>query len=990
MDMDEHDRDGIKPAFHSFYNLMKYKVTNILLVSSLYDAFILEEEGLLSDQISGEYQDLSLSSPPRVVRTESCEDALAELKRGHYDLIITMPRLVDMDPIKFGRMAKELQPKIPVILLVTDTADIPLHFKPGHHENIDKVFYFSGDSSLFFAIVKYVEDTINVVPDTKEGPARVLLLVEDSPRYYSMFLPILYREILIQRRALISEGLNEHEKLFRKKTRPKIILAETYEEAIVKYRVHRDAILGVITDVNYPMGGKHQEGAGFLLIMELDEGIPALLQSSRENNRERAEQLGLTFINKTSDTMLQSLRAFFKDCLGFGDFIFQMPDGAEIGKARDIAEFIEMAKIVPAETIRYHAGSNHFSNWFMARGEIDLALKLRPQKVSDFKDGEEMRQHLLLSIKESKRNKRMGVITNFSQQDFEFHETFTRLGGGSLGGKGRGLAFLFSLFNQTKIRERIPHCSVKVPDTLVICTDVFDNFIESNQLHMMINEGMSDEEIKRAFTQAEMPPGIKKSLAEYLAHIDEPLAVRSSSLLEDSYNQPFAGIYSTYMLPNNCNDDGTRVAQLCQAIKLVYASAFFKAARAYIQTTVHTSEEEKMAIVIQKLVGNMYSDRFYPAVSGLAQSYNFYPVAPLTRDGGIVSAALGLGSIVVDGGKVLSFSPTNPGVLPGFTTPDDMLKNSQNTFYALNMGETCYDLNQGEHVTILDLPIDKAAGDGTLEYVASTYDANDGMMRDGYQEGQPVVVSFSGILKYNMLPLVDVIKELLHMGARGMGGPVEMEFALSFNGYGKVPEFYVVQIRPLVTRKERGDVAISEKELESARLLTTKALGNGILQGIQDVVFIHPDDFDNTKTLELASDIGRINKGLDRAPYILIGPGRWGTRDRFLGIPVEWDQISAARAIIEVGLEGFYIDPSYGTHFFHNITSLGIPYFTMPYGKEGAKIDWDWLTSHKIHHAEGVVKHIRLEEPLDVKVDGRSGQGIVIESRLVNGNNHNG
>ena len=962
-----------KPSFHNSYDLMKYKVTNILLVSSLYDAFILEEEGLLAEQISGEYLDLELSSPPRVMRVDSCESGLAELKKRHYDLIITMPRLVDMDPFEFGRMAKEQQPDIPVVLLLTDTADIPYFYKPGQYDEIDKMFYWNGASALFFAITKYVEDILNVEPDTSDGLVRLLLVIEDSPRYYSIFLPLIYREVMSQTEKLIAEGLNEHEKLFRKKARPKILLAETYEDGLALYEKYRNNILGVITDVDYPKDGERLEGAGFQLIKELDEGIPVLVQSSRNKYQAEAERACTPFLDKNSDKLLHGIRNFFTECLGFGDFVFMTPDKVEIGRARDMTEFMHYVQTAPAESIRYHAGANHFSNWLMARGEIDIAKKLRPKKVSDYQNDEEIRSHLILSIRESNKAKRKGVITDFQQQNFEFEETFTRLGGGSLGGKGRGLAFLFALFNQSSVKDKIPGCQVRIPDTLVIGTEIFDNFMEGNELHKKIQPDMSDDEIKSLFMAAHTTIDIKDKLREYLFHVREPLAVRSSSLLEDSHNQPFAGIYATFMLPNNCVDDETRVEQLCDAIKLVYASAFSKSAKAYIQSTVHSSEEEKMAIVIQKLIGNHHDDRFYPTISGVAQSYNYYPVAPLKREDGIVSAALGLGRIVVDGEKVLAFSPKHPNVVPGFSTPEQVMDNSQTHFYALSMDDVCYDLIAGEHITLNTLPIKDAEKDDTLDLIASTYDSNDRKLRDGTGSDGPKLITFSGVLKYEMLPLVKVINELLEIGTRGMGGQVEMEYAVKFNADNK-PEFYVVQIRPLVTKKERHNVTISGDETDI--ILSSKALGNGTLEDIRDIIFVSPEIFDNTQTYNIAKEIGELNKEVGK-PFLLIGPGRWGTRDRFLGIPVDWNHISNAKAMVEVGLSGFRIDPSHGTHFFHNITSLGIMYFTVPFGKEDEFIDWDWLKSIEPKNSKKYAVHLELPCELEMKVDGRTGKGIV-------------
>ena len=974
----ESQNNDYRPIIHESFDLMKFQISRILLVSSLYDAFTLEEEGLLSEQISGKYQEMALSSPPRVSRVSTGEEALSELKQRQYDLIITMPRLIDIDPFEFGKRAKEIQPGVPVVLLVTDAGDLPMLYKPGRHDNIDKIFFWNGDSALFMAITKYVEDTMNVERDTGQGLVRIILVVEDSPRYYSIFLPSIYTEIVRQTQSLMAEGLNDHEKLYRKRARPKILLAENFEEAMEIYKKYKKQILGVITDVSYYRGGKRERDAGFQLVEEIDKDIPILIQSSHEECRKRANELGKVFLHKKSETLLQDLRDFFKSHLGFGDFIFLLPSGEHIGHASDMKEFIEFLETVPTESIIYHAKANHFSNWLMARGEMDLARKLRPKKVSDFQSDEEMRQYLLKAIEESRRNKRRGIITDFEQQNFEYQETFTRLGGGSLGGKGRGLAFLSSLLTHSDIRKKIKGCRIKIPDTMVIGTDEFDRFMEDNTLYDILNNGLSDDEIASHFLNASMSPDIKDSLRQYLSFVNWPLAVRSSSLLEDSQNQPFAGIYSTFMLPNNCPDEETRTEQLCQAIKLVYASAFYKSARAYIQSTVHITEEEKMAIVIQKMVGKGYGTRFYPLFSGVVQSINYYPVAPLKREDAIVSAALGLGRIVVEGEKVLNFSPQYPKILQGMSTPEGAMKNSQSHFYILNLDSegTCFDFRMGEDITLLRIPVSEAEEDGTLNYLASTYVANDNRLRDGTGYPGPKLITFAGILNHKMIPLASIVEELLKIGGTGMGNPVEIEFAGTIAPDGK-PEFYALQIRPLVGLRERKEVRIKEKEREKAFIHTGKALGNGILEGIRDILFIPPERFDNTRTLDIALEIGQVNDTMEGKPYLLIGPGRWGTRDRSLGIPVEWDQISWARAIVEASLEDFRIDPSHGTHFFHNITSLGIMYFSVPYGTKTAYMDWDWLAKHEPAFQGTHVTRIKLEQDLQIKVDGRSGQGII-------------
>jgi hypothetical protein len=784
---------------------------------------------------------------------------------------------------------------------------------------------------------------------------------------------------MMQTQALIAEGLNEHEKWFRKKARPKILLAETFDEGIELYNKYRKHLLGIITDITFHREGQVDKDAGFRFINEIDEDIPILMQSSDSAHRERAREMNIPFIDKHSETLAQDLTDFLKDYLGFGEFVFLTPDGKEVGRASDIKEFVETVQYVPLESLRYHASRNDFSTWLMARGEIALAMELRPNKVSDFKNDEEMKAHLIGSVMRSRQEKRIGIISDFAKENFEFRETFTRLGGGSLGGKGRGLAFLAVLLNRSSIRNRFPDFRVRLPDTLVIGTDVFDRFMKENALYEIANSDLSDDEISRYFINAAIPRDIKDSLAMYLSHVNHPLAVRSSSLLEDSQNQPFAGIYSTYMLPNNCEGDDLRLEQLCQAIKLVYASTYSKKAKAYIQTTLHKAEE-KMAVIIQKVVGQKFDSRFYPIYSGVGQSYNFYPVTPLKREEGIVSVALGLGKTVVDGGNALHFSPSYPSVIPGLTTPEEIFNNTQNYFYSLDLANTCFDLSEGEEATLNKLDISQAMEDETLDYLASTYDIQDNRLRDTVDSKGPKVITFAGILKYDKLPLKNIIRELLVVGEKGMGRPVEIEFAGTLGDDGK-PEFHVLQIRPLVTLRERKQVVIEKAEMESAMICTEKALGNGILQGLKDIVLVSPKTFDSTKTLEIAREIGEINRELDGTPYILIGPGRWGTRDRWLGIPVEWDMISWARTIVEVSLENFQVDPSHGTHFFHNITSLGIMYFTVPFGKESASIRWSELENIPANISKKFVTHMRLPFAVNVKVDGRSGAGIITKAQ---------
>lgn len=969
-----------EPRFIGYHDLMRFKIREILLVSSLYDAFTLEEDGVLSEQLFGEYRDLELTSPPRVIRVSSPKEALKELSERSYDLIITMTHLIDESPSEFGKKLKELQPGIPVVLLITDVADLQHYHSPELLEGIDRVFFWTGDSRLFLAIVKYFEDRVNVDTDTKKGLVRIILVIEDSSRYYSMFLPLIFTEVMLQTQHLVLQGLNEHEKLLRRRGRPKILLAQTYEEAEELYNKYRKYILAIITDVNFTHNGKMEKEAGFKFIEGIDKDIPALLQSSKTEYQEHADELGLKFLDKNSDNLFRGLRKFIKQDLGFGKFIFRMPDGTEVGRASDMIEFVDMIAKLPAESLEYHAENNHFSRWLIARGEFELAMELRPVKISDFSSYEENRQHLIKVFRETSRKKQLGVITDFEQQKFEFEETITRVGIGSLGGKGRGIAFLSVLLQKSKINEKFPGYNIRIPETLIIGTEEFDRFIHDNDLHWVLDSELTNTEIASHFLKSDLAPELVKSLKIYLKHVRTPLAVRSSSLLEDSHNQPFAGIYSTYILPNNEKNIKSRLEQLIQSIKLVYASAFFQSAKAYIQATLHKAEEEKMGVVIQKLVGNRFDHRFYPIFSGVLKSQNFYPLDPLKREEPIASIAFGLGKIVVDGGQVLSFSPIRPNAMPGFSSVQDIIQNSQRMFYSLDLKSQNSDLSQGEDVTLLNQDLSKAEQDGTLKWVASVYDPVDDRIRDGVDHEGRKVIMFAPILKYNKFPLVAILEELADIGQRGMGCSIEMEFAVMLNNDNKL-DFYLLQIRPLISMREQTEVTIDETlGKEHYLVASSKGMGNGVLDTIQDLLFVPTPTFNRKYTIEIANEIGELNRKLRKNPYILIGPGRWGSADRWLGIPVDWSQISNARTMVETPMEDIRVEPSHGSHFFHNVTSLGIPYLTITSKSRTDFVDWDWLQSLPVTEEKKFVKHIHLDTPMVVKIDGRSGMGVIFKT----------
>ena len=978
-------------TIQAFHDIMPFKVREILLVSSMYDAFIVEEEGLISELVIEEYRHLLLSSPPRVTQVTSGKEALSKVRNNKYDLVITMSKNIGMDPFEFGKKIKEQCPKLPVIVLATDTADLVVCQEHVSGKGFDKAFFWYGDTSLFMAIVKYVEDKINVKYDTANGNVQVIIMLEDSIRDYSMLIPAIYSEIVQQTQRSISDDLNETQRLLRRRARPKILLAGNYEEGIELYNKYRDYVLGIISDVKFPKAGGIDSKAGYEFIQYIKNDnpfVPVMLQSTNPKNRERAEKLGAFFLDKNSPALMQDFNQFMLKHLGFGDFIFLLPkkvskkEGEEITRASNLVEFEKALQKVPLESIKFHANRNDFSNWLMARGEFKLAKKLRPAKVSDFTTLSKMRNYLVNVFNESRREKQLSIMTDFSQQKFEFDSSYTKIGGDSLGGKGRGIAFIRTMMSRYDFDDKHPGVKITVPSTVAIGTEEFDKFISENNLNDFVNNNntISDSEIAKEFLKAELSEELKRKLNIVLKHFKKPLAVRSSSLLEDSHNYPFAGMYSTYMLPNNHKEDKIRLEQLSQAIKLIYASVFYQDAKSYLESTSAKIEEEKMAVIIQELIGEEHNGRFYPTFSGVAQSYNYYPVSYQKREQGIVSVAVGLGFSVVGGEKVLRFSPYHPDVIPDLSNPSMVLQNTQKELYILNTKKQPKKLSEKEDGTLEKINISEIAEDGALEYIASTYDKNDGMIRDGFYKQGPHLITFAGVLKYDVFPLTSILKDILDAGEKSMGSPVEIEFAVNFDREGKKPPvFAIIQIRPLVISQEQTIVTWKEEEVKKQNTLiySKQALGNGLIDTIKDIVYVSPETFDSAKTIDISSEIRKINSTLVYKPYLLIGPGRWGTQDRWLGIPVYWGDISNVKVIVETALEDFNVKPTQGTHFFQNIISRGIGYLNIPLNKKEGHIDWEWLKKQEKKEQLNFVTHIRLKKPIDIKLDGKSGRALI-------------
>ncbi len=919
---------------------MPFLVRDILLVSTLYDSFILDEDGRFSDKLLSEYLELHLSSPPRLTRVPTGADALELLMRRPFDLVISMPRIGDMDPPALARAIKEIRPETPVALLAYDRGNTARMSR-----YIDKLFMWKGDSGTLLALVKSVEDQINVAHDTSQNFVRVMIVVEDSPVYYSSFLPLLYTEIMEQTRSPIAGGI-----------------------------------------MSLPHNGVQNQNAGFELVEYIRQAVPdlpILLQSAEVNARQEAAKHRVSFADKNSDDLLLSIRRFIRHNCGFGDFVFRLPDGTPVGRATNSVEMKQALATVPAESLWYHTRQNHVSSWLMARGKFVLALELRDKSPTHYQDIESFRIYLVNVFTEFLERRQRGHITEFSRSAHHLGRDFQRLAGGSLGGKGRGVAFIYKLLAKSPIHEKYPDVHILVPRTAVICTDEYDRFMTDNQLRQALTSGMTDADIAAAFIKARISNDVHGDLEALLGEVRYPLAIRSSSLLEDSQFQPFAGVYATHLIPNNDPTMRVRMRQLRRAIKLVYASTWFNAARAYMGAIHHRAEEEKMAVLIQRLVGANYGDRFYPTFSGVAQSHNYYPIRYMEPQDGIAVVALGLGRTVVGGGKALRFSPAHPQILPQMSSPADMLRNTQRQFWALAMSRPRVRVTAEEATTLVECELKTAGEDGALEHIGATYDARQDRVYDTIHRPGVRILNFAGVLKYDRFPLAELLRDVLRLSELAMGCPVEMEFAVNLNvEAGEQPEFAVLQIRPLVTAPINVEHNVEELDADRVLLRSGRALGNGRVEGIEDVVFIGPDRFDNTCTVAMAEEVASINAALvDQArPYMLIGPGRWGTSDRMLGIPVDWSQVSAARIIVEIGMEGFDVDPSQGTHFFHNITSLKVGYLAVDKRREDEALDWAFLEKQKTITDGKYARHVRLEQPLEALVDGRKGVGVVLRA----------
>jgi len=974
--------------FEGFENLMPFRVRDILLVSSLYDSFILREDGRLNELLIGESLELNLQQIPGITQVSTGVEALAIARSSpRFNLIVTNLEVGDMDAARLAREVKKAGLDIPVVVLAYDYRELKNFVARNPATDIERVFLWQGNVRMLIAIVKYIEDKRNAQHDTAAIGVPVILVVEDNIRYYSSFLPVIYTELITQSRRVIREGINVAHKLLRMRARPKILLASNYEQAeelVMKYQPY---LLGVVSDVEFPCGGVLSAEAGFELakLIRADvPDVPIVLQSSRTQFRERAHAEGLSFLRKRSPTLLADLRRFLTEQFGFGDFVFRLPNLSEVGRATDLSALETMLQTVPAESIMYHAQSNHFSHWLMARTEFVLAQKLRPRKVSDFESLEHLRRDLIASIADYRSEQSEVLIGDFSSAALASTDAFfLRIGGGSLGGKARGLAFMRHLLCKHRVQQLFPGVRVTVPPAVVLATDVFDRFINENGLADFALHCSDDQEIQQRFLDATFPASVRENLLEFLAEVHYPLAVRSSSLLEDSQYQPFTGVYETFMLANQDADLSTRLEQLMEAIKRVYASTFSQHAKAYVRATPYRLEEEKMAVILQQVVGTVHRERFYPDFSGVVRSYNFYPVPPMSYGDGIAAVVLGLGRAVVDGGKSLSFCPRYPRHLVQFSSVEDILANSQSDFLALELNH----IQRSEDDSVAALRevrfgLDAAEADGTLHQVGSTYSADNHAVYDGLSRPGVRLVSFAGVLKHDVFPLAPLLDQLTTMGEDAFGRPVEIEFAVRLRSrVGDAAEFGFLQIRPLVPSREGEDLHMDVVDRASLVCQSSKVLGNGRISDLRDVVVVDFHRFERGRSQEVARGVAHFNAKLsqEEKPYLLIGVGRWGSTEPWLGIPVEWDEISGARVIVEAGFRDFRVIPSQGSHFFQNLTAFQVGYFTVnPDAGEGF-VDWQWLTSTPAIEEDGCVRHLRFEDPITVVMNGKTSQGLIFK-----------
>lgn len=965
-----------------FANLMTKRIFNVLLVANPYDAFMLEDDGRIDEKIFIEYMNLSLRYPPRFTQVSTPEETWKQLGNTMFDLVICMPGTDSSDTFDIARDIKAKYPHIPIVVLTPFSHGIRERMEHEDLSVFEYVFCWLGNTDLLVSIIKLIEDKMNLQHDIKEVGVQMIMLVEDSIRFYSSVLPNLYKFVLKQSQEFATEALNEHQRTLRMRGRPKIVLARSYEEAMKLYETFSNNVLGIISDARFPHDGNIDPLAGVKLLKEVrnrDPFMPLILQSSEEDNRKYADECKAVFIDKNSKKMNIDLREAVSDNFGFGDFVFINPKTKEeVARVHNLKELQNIVFSIPADSFHYHISRNHVSRWLYSRAIFPVAEFLKQVTWESLQDVDAHRQIIFEAIVRYRKMKNQGVVAEFKRERFDRYSNFARIGEGSLGGKGRGLAFIDNMIKRHPDFEEFENASVAIPKTVVLCTDIFDEFMDSNRLYQLALSDADDETILRAFLRAKLPDRLVEDFFAFFDVVKSPLAIRSSSLLEDSHYQPFAGIYSTYMIPY-MEDKYEMLRMLSDAIKGVYASVFYKDSKAYMQATSNLIDQEKMAVILQEVVGTQYGDRYYPAISGVARSINYYPINDELAEEGTVSLALGLGKYIVDGGLTLRVCPYHPDKVLQTSEMDIALRETQTRFYALDLKNTGHNFSLDDGFNLLKLHVKDAEADGSLNYIASTYDPYDMVIRDGIYPGGRKVITFANILQHDVFPLPRLLQLAQKYGQGEMRRPVEIEFAVNFDANNKTGVFYLLQIRPMVDIKADLDEDLSLIPEDKIILKSENSLGHGVMDDICDIIYVKTDGYSASNNQLIAYDIEKLNrKFLDEGKhYVLVGPGRWGSSDTWLGIPVKWPNISAARIIVEAGLTNYRVDPSQGTHFFQNLTSFGVGYFTINAFMNDGIYNQEFLNSLPAVEETKYLRWVRFESPLTVKMDGKKKLGIV-------------
>lgn len=967
----------------SFVNLMTKRIFNVLLVANPYDAFMLEDDGRIDEKIFNEYMNLSLRYPPRFTQVSTEEETWKQLANTTFDLVICMPGSDNSDTFEIARSIKNKYSHIPLVVLTPFSHGITARMEHEDLSIFEYVFCWLGNTDLLVSIIKLIEDKMNLEHDVKEVGVQMIMLVEDSIRFYSSVLPNLYKFVLKQSQEFATEALNAHQRTLRMRGRPKIVLTRTYEEAMELYNKYEKNVLGIITDARYPRGGVVDPMAGIKLLAEIrsrDPFIPLILQSAEVNNKVYAGRYDASFVDKNSKKMNIDLREIISEHFGFGDFIFRNPDTfEEVARVRNLKELQNIIFAIPKESLLYHISRNHVSRWLYSRAMFPPAEFLKQITWKSLQDIDAHRRIIFEAIVKYRKMKNQGVVAVFQRDRFDRYSNFARIGEGSLGGKGRGLAFIDNMVKRHIEFEEFENATVVIPKTVVLCTDIFDEFMDTNGLYQVALSDADDDTILKAFLRAKLPDRLVEDFFAFFDVVKSPIAIRSSSLLEDSHYQPFAGIYSTYMIPY-LEDKYEMLRMLSDAIKGVYASVYYRDSKAYMQATSNVIDQEKMAVILQEVVGTQYGDRFYPSISGVARSLNYYPIGDERAEEGTVSLALGLGKYIVDGGLTLRICPYHPNQVLQTSEMEIALRETQTQFYALDLKNTGHNFSLDDGFNLLKLPVKEADNDGALNFIASTYDPYDMVIRDGIYPGGRKLITFANVLQHDVFPLPRILQLAQEYGQSEMRRPVEIEFAVTLNAQKKTGVFYLLQIRPMVDIKAVLDEDLNLIKDENVLLRSNNSLGHGIMEDIYDIIYVKTEGYTASNNPTIAYEIEKMNrKFLDEGKhYILVGPGRWGSSDSWLGIPVKWPHISAARIIVEAGLTNYRVDPSQGTHFFQNLTSFGVGYFTINSYMNDGIYNQDILNAQPAVEETQFIRHVRFDNPLIVKMDGKKKQGVVM------------